>query len=361
LASSLTRFRGELLAALSAHGHEIIACAPDPDPATQRELALRGIEVRPIRLARNSISPIADLRYTRDLQRLIHDVEPQVVFAYTPKPVIYSGLACRNQPHVRHFALISGLGYGFGTDTLGQRLLTPIMASLYRAALARSHTVIFQNADDAQVFIERRLVTPEHALVVPGSGVNTEEFSAAPLPEAPTFLLMARLIPEKGVREYVAAARIVRAHVPAARFLLAGWLEQRLGAIAPAELEQWQREGVIEYLGVLDDVRPAITQARVYVLPSYYREGVPRSVLEAMSMGRPILTTDMPGCRDTVPAGENGVLVRPRDTQHLAEAMLRLASDHDLVRRMGAASRELAQQRFSAERVNTVMLAAMEL
>jgi glycosyltransferase involved in cell wall biosynthesis len=199
------------------------------------------------------------------------------------------------------------------------------------------------------------------AIVVAGSGVNTADFAQTPLPEAPVFLLMARLIPEKGIREYVAAARTVRRSTPDARFLLAGWVESRHGAISMAELESWREEGVVEYLGVLDDVRAAIARAAVYVLPSYYREGVPRSILEAMSMGRPIITTNLPGCRETVRSDENGILVEPRDAASLASAMLRLASNSAARASMGEASRRLAEGRFATEHVNAAMLQCMEL
>jgi glycosyltransferase involved in cell wall biosynthesis len=170
---------------------------------------------------------------------------------------------------------------------------------------------------------------------------------------------MARLIPEKGVREYIDAARRVRARVPQARFLLAGWIEARGGAISAAEVKQWSDERAVEYLGSLDDVRPALAQASVYVLPSYYREGVPRSVLEAMSMGRAIITTDSPGCRETVSHGHNGFLVAPRDPDALARRMEELALSADMAARMGSESRKSVEERFAVERVNADMLRIM--
>jgi len=173
--------------------------------------------------------------------------------------------------------------------------------------------------------------------------------------------LMARMIPEKGVREYVTAARVVRETFPAARFLLAGWIEPRGNAIPAAEIEAWRREGVIDFLGGLEDVRPALASAAVYVLPSYYREGVPRSILEAMAMGRPIITTDMPGCRETVVDGKNGFLVSPRSADALARAMLSLVENRERVVAMGAASRRMAEDRFGVESVNADMLSAMGL
>ncbi len=360
LASSLVRFRGDLIRLLKAAGCEVIACAPDPDAATLNALDKIGVICLPVGLARAGLNPFADLGYMLAVRRIIRESRPAVVLAYTPKPVIYSGIALRGASP-RYYALISGLGYGFGQETLQQRMLTPLMAQLFKFGLRRSAGVIFQNPDDRALFVERGIVAMEKTTLVFGSGVDVSHFAVQQLPSQPTFLLMARLIAEKGVREYAAAARQVKARVPQARFLLAGWIEPRAGAIQTSELEQWQRENILEYLGALDDVRPAIAQAGVYVLPSYYREGVPRSVLEAMAMGRAVVTTDSPGCRETVVDGANGVLVPPRNVEKLAQAMCALALDANAVARMGQASRRLAEERFAVEKVNAQMMTAMGL
>lgn len=361
LASSLLRFRGDLIAELRALGHEVLTCAPPADPATAAGLHRAGVGSITVRLQRTSLNPLNDLRYLCDLHNAIVSSKPEILLAYTPKPVIYSGIACRSLRVVRHFPLISGLGYGFGREGLLQRSLTPVVRRLYRHALSRSECVIFQNPDDRKLFISQRIVASDRTALVNGSGVDLERFAVQPLPSVPSFLLMARLIPEKGIREYVAAARALRRQLPGARFLLAGWLEPRRGAISAEELDAWRREGVVEYLGALDDVRAAIAAAGIYVLPSYYGEGIPRSVLEALAMGRAIVTTHMPGCRETVTDGENGYLVRPRDSQMLADAMLRLAANPRLVEQMGAASRRLAEEKFAVRRVNAQMLSAMGL
>ncbi|MGH8177790.1 MAG: glycosyltransferase family 4 protein [Steroidobacter sp.] len=358
-ASSLIRFRGDLVRALRAAGHTVVAAAPDPDEATVRALAEMDVRCIATPLARAGMNPFADISYLINLRRVIKAERPKVVLAYTPKPVIYSGLATRGIKGVRHCALISGLGYGFGRETLRQRVLTPLLSTLFAHGVARSSSVVFQNRDDRDLFLARRIVKPDQAALVNGSGVDTGRFAVAPLPCSPSFLLMARLIPEKGVREYIQAARLVRARIPDARFLLAGWIEERAGAITAAEVQQWSDEGVVEYLGSLDDVRPAIAQASVYVLPTYYREGVPRSVLEAMSMGRAIITTDAPGCRETVVDGVSGFLVAPREPEPLARRMEQLARDAATVARMGSESRRLVEERFAVERVNADMLRIM--
>jgi glycosyltransferase involved in cell wall biosynthesis len=360
LASSLVRFRGDLIRAILAAGHRVHAAAPAPDENTIQTLEAWGVEITDTPLSRASLNPVSDLQYLRRLKQVIHMHRPDAVLAYTPKPVIYSGFACQMED-VPHVGLISGLGYGFGTESLVQKSLAMIMTSLYRHALKKSTRVIFQNNDDLEHFVQAGILNRNRTFVVSGSGVDATRFALQDLPESPVFLLMARLIPEKGIREYVAAARSVKLRVPGAKFLLAGWLEDRHGAISAKEIATWQNEGTIEYLGVLDDVRPAIKQASVYVLPSYYREGVPRSVLEAMAMGRAIITTDAPGCRETVKDRQNGILVAPRDTEALARAMFLLATDHKRATSMGHASRRLIEDRFTVERVNGEMMKALEL
>lgn len=360
LASSLVRFRGDLIQTLLSRGHTVHTAAPAPDEKTVNELSRWGVGVTSTPLARAGMNPLADLAYLRCLSTLIREHRPDLVMAYTPKPVIYSGIACRRLG-VRHVGLISGLGYGFGSESAAQRLLGRLLTVLFRYGLRISHRVIFQNPDDLDLFVQGRIVDRSRTCLVSGSGVDSHRFSPVPLPKRPVFLLMARLIPEKGVREYVAAAREVRLKVPDAKFLLAGWTEPRRGSISARELAEWQQSGDVEYLGALEDVRPAIAQAGVYVLPSYYREGVPRSLLEAMSMGRAIITTDMPGCRETVRDGSNGVLVPARRGDVLADAMLRMAMAPNEVARMGARSRSIVEERFTVERVNSQMMAAMGL
>jgi glycosyltransferase involved in cell wall biosynthesis len=359
-APSLTLFRGDLIDSMRSLGHEVIATCPDPDAATVTALAVKGVKVVPIRLSRNGMNPLADIFFTMSLTRLVRQLAPDVLFTYTPKPVVFGGFAARLHGRaMRSYAMVSGLGYGFGCETWQQRVLRTILIQLYRRSLSSYQGVFFQNPDDLQLFADLGIVRSGQPILVRGSGVDVQRFRATPLPPDPVFLLVARLIPEKGIREYVAAARIVKQTVPAARFLLAGWVEDRSGAISRAELDQWVAEGCIEYLGVLKDVRPAFEQARVCVLPSYYGEGIPRSLLEAMSMGRPIITTDMPGCRETVVNGENGVLIPPRDSARLADAMITMALQSDRATAMGASSRRLAEAMFSVTEVNRMMLRHM--
>jgi glycosyltransferase involved in cell wall biosynthesis len=235
---------------------------------------------------------------------------------------------------------------------------------MYALALSRTKVVFFQNSDDAVLFHKLGLLgTQNKVCVVNGSGVDIHQYAFSPIPlgrtgPATTFLLIARLLGDKGVREYIEAARRIKAHCPETVFRLVGWIDENPDAIREQELNDWVSEGVVEYLGRLSDVRPAIADCTVYVLPSY-REGTPRTVLEAMAMGRPIITTDAPGCRETTVEGENGFLVPVKDVDKLAEVMLRFVHQPELASRMGARSRHIAEEKYDVNKVNAVMLHRM--
>lgn len=361
-AESLVNFRGPLIAAATACGHRVVACAPGGDARLHSRLAELGAEFRPIRLERTGLDPLADLRTLWELMRLMSEIRPDAVLAYTVKPVVYGSIAawlCR-VPEI--YSLITGLGYAFVNTGKDGRITRRIVRALYWISLRMNRKVFFQNQDDQSLFLSLGLLpTKERSVLVNGSGVDIDKFSPEPLADGHVFLLIARLLRDKGVREYVQAARIVKQTYPDAVFLLAGWLDaSNPASIAREELDHWVAEGVIEYLGVLDDVRPALARCSVYVLPSY-REGTPRTVLEAMAMGRPVITTDTPGCRETVQDGCNGFLVPVKDSGALAEAMVRMLKTPSLREVFGRRSRELAVQRYDAREVAKVMTAAMGL
>lgn len=320
------------------------------DADTALEIRALGAEPHEVPLERRGLNPVADLRYYRALRKLIRLLGPDVVIGYTAKPNIWGSLAARAE-RVLSVSMVTGLGYAFVGDTgIIGGAVRGVMRRLYRAATACNYRVVFQNPDDQSDFVAANCLTDTGKVVlVNGSGVDIDYFAPVPLPSPPVFLLIARLLWAKGIAEYVEAARSVRAQLPDARFQLVGFLESGLDGASEGDLRQWEREG-IEYLGELADVRPAIAGCSVYVLPSY-REGTPRTVLEAMSMGRPIITTDAPGCRETTIDGGNGLLVQVADAGSLAAAMVRLARDPDLRVRMGRRSREIAKERFGDENV----------
>ncbi|MEO7730421.1 MAG: glycosyltransferase family 4 protein [Kofleriaceae bacterium] len=362
-APSLIRFRGPLLAALRARGYEVIAMAADADPAVIAGLAALGVRFEPIELERAGIDPVADARTIRALARRLRALAPDLVLGYTIKPVIYGSIAARLAGVPRRAAMITGIGSALAAPrTVKQRLVAAIASALYRIGLAQCQAVVFQNTDDRDD-LARLGAIPGHArvAVVRGSGVDLAHYRPAPLPPGPpVFLFIGRLLRDKGIHEYVAAARLVRARHPEATFRIVGWLDPNPESLTQRELDQLVAGGAVEYLGATDDVRPHLAAAHALVLPSY-REGTPRSVLEAMSMNRAVITTDAPGCRDTVVDGDSGLLVPVRDVDRLAAAMIRLVESPALLARLAGAGHARAVELYDAHKVAASVLSALDL
>lgn len=357
---SILAFRGALIRAFLDAGLSVNVVAPGDLSADDKlELERLGVGVVQVPLRRTGTNPVADLIYLLSVYRILRRLRPGYVLPYTIKPVIYGTLAAWLARVPRRYALITGLGYTFAGGKPG--LVKRIVQRLYALALARTGKVFFQNPDDDMLFRQLGILHARvPSVVVNGSGVDVSDYTQAPLPSlSPVFLLIARLLGDKGIREYAAAAYAIKKRYPQVRFLLVGWIDENPDAIGHAELDRWIKDGVIEFLGKLSDVRPAIAEATVFVLPSCYREGTPRTVLEAMAMGRPIVTTDAPGCRETVIDGQNGYLVSVRSADALVEAMTRFIEVPELAARMGARSRQLAVEKYDVNKVNAVMLREM--
>ncbi len=361
---SLINFRGALLDALLESGFTVHVAAPNLDigSCTREQLESKRLHVHNIPLARTSINPFADLKTLVVLWLLMLRIRPSYMLAYTIKPVIYGMLAAKLAGIKHRFALITGLGYAFQGECRSQRSFVRFFVkSLYFLSLRYAHKVLFQNPDDKALFYSVGILkSPTQSCVVNGSGVDIDKYVVSPLPTSPHFLLIARLLGDKGVREYIEAARRVRVIYPEAVFSLVGWIDDNPDAIAEEELAGWINENVVNYLGKMSDVRPAIVASSVYVLPSY-REGTPRTVLEAMAMGRAIITTDAPGCRETVVDGDNGFLVPVKTVDELVRAMMLFIEEPGLADRMGARSRQIAEEKYDVHRVNAIMLQEMEI
>ncbi len=355
-APSLINFRGPLIAAMAERGHEVFAAAPDIDPDVAAKLVALGATPVPVVLGRTSLNPVATWRSGRQLRALVELIAPDVMIAYTIKPILLGAAAARAARVPFFAAMITGMGYAFLGGLNPKRLAIRLVAMLmYRRALAASQLVIFQNEDDRSDFRRMRLLATARAtLIVNGSGVDLGHFMPEPVPAQTGFLMIARYLRDKGIREYGAAAARLKAEYPEVRIRLAGWLDEAPDAIGQAELDSILAGG-IEDLGHLADVRAAIAQASVYVLPSY-REGTPRTVLEAMALGRAVITTDAPGCRNTVVDGENGLLVPVGDSDALYRAMRRFVEDPALAARMGEASLRLVREKFDVDKVNAAIL-----
>lgn len=341
----LSNFRLNLMRTLRDAGHTVVAVAPF-DPYAEK-IRAAGFAYAPVPISGGGTNPLVELLSVFRLWRLLRRHKIDLVLSYTPKGNVYSALAAivLRVPFVPN---ISGLGRAF----IKQSVVTRIVRLLYRLTLAHANRVFFQNDDDLRAFVDLGLVSPSHAARLPGSGVDLARFQVAEATQhpadSPVFLLVARLLWDKGVGEYVEAARRVRQVYPQAHFQLLGFLDvDNPSAISREQIDAWVGQGLIDYLGHTDDVRPWLAQADCVVLPSFYREGVPRTLLEAAASGRPVVTTDAPGCRDTLIDGETGFLCRPRDAADLADSLLRfLALTPPQRVRMGLCGRAFVEKHF---------------
>lgn len=364
LARSLVLFRGPLLESLVAGGWDVHAAANavHEDAETLAGLSALDVTAHTLPIERAGMNIAADLKTLVAMVRLLRRIKPQAILAYTIKPVVWGMIAGWIAGVPRRYALITGLGYAFTGEAKGKRgLIRAIARNLYRIALSRSHGIFFQNPDDAALFSELDLLPAGVPVtIVDGSGVDLRHYGPRPLPADPLrFLLIARLLGDKGIREYAAAAATIRKRHPDVQFHLVGGMDPNPDAIRPEELSAWQADGTIIYHGEQSDVRPFLADCHVYVLPSY-REGTPRTVLEAMATGRAIITTDAPGCRETVTPGVNGLLVPPRQTEPLVSAMQSFIDDPARVETMAKAALSLVRDRYAAEKVAARMLSAMD-
>lgn len=368
---SALNFRGKLLKEIHQQGYEIHIISPDLTsfPAEHEKLLDLGYYVHEIPMQRTGTNPVADLKTLGTMYALLNKIKPDYVLSYTIKPVIYGTLAAWLAKVPNRYALITGLGYAFqNVETQSKRsIFQKLVHGLYHQALLRSNKAFFQNPDDLKLFQDLKILNAETpTVVVNGSGVNITNFNVLPLPVMSdqkikiSFLLIARLLVDKGVREYVEAAKIIKHKYPHVEFNLVGWIDENPAAITQQELDEWIAKKTINYWGKLSDVRPAIAASSVYVLPSY-REGTPRTVLEAMAMGRAIITTDAPGCRETVIDGDNGFLVEVKSVESLVVAMEKLILQPELIIQMGSRSREIVIDKYDVHQVNAHMMQEMGL
>lgn len=356
---NVINFRSNLVLALIAHGYEVVAVCP-PDDYSPRIEAL-GCRFIPLPMDTRGTSLSRDLLLFARYVRIMRALRPAAFLGFTIKPNIYGSIAAQMAGAVT-INNISGLGAAFVRETW----LTRLVSAMYRLSLARAGKVFFQNAEDRALCVARGLVDDGKCGLLPGSGVDLARFTPpedAPREDSsPRFLLICRMIWDKGVGEYVEAARAVRRRYPKAIFRIVGIMVPDMpGAVDTASLDSWVAEGIVEFLGALDDVRPAIADVDCVVLPTYYREGTPRTLLEASAMARPIITTDEPGCRDVVEDGATGFLCRSRDAGDLARAMLNLG-DMSLADRkaMGLAGRAMIEARYDDKIVIRAYLDALK-
>lgn len=362
-ASSLINFRGPLLKRL-VRDYEVYAAAPFIDEDTRKKVEAIGAVCISNQFERTGLNPLKDIRAYKSFRKQIEVLSPDYVLAYTIKPVIF-GLRASSFKGTKRFALITGKGSGFdGTDIKGL-LVRMVIRALYRRTLSTVDGVIFQNDDDKRYFQQEHLLGNHvRSAVIKGTGVDLDYYKLLENQkknEVVKFLFVARLIKEKGISELFEAAKLLSKEYDNFEVQLLGWIDPNPGGIAQEEIENMHKSGWVNYLGTTDDIRPFMNAADVFVLPSYYNEGLPRTIQEAMAMSKPIITTDHPGCRETVEEGRNGFLVPKRDAMALAAAMKYFLEKPEEIEKMGRESHKMAVDKFDVHKINEQLLTFMEL
>lgn len=359
---TVLNFRFHLIHEFRTRNLDVTVYAPKDEFYEQLEDRLSAIGGHLIQshVRNTSLNPFADIRFLCDLIRLMRQIKPDYIFAYTIKPVIYASLAARILGIQNAFSMIAGVGHLFMSTTLKSKILRSVISILYKQALKKNKAVFFQNKDDQRLLLSLGIVRSSQCVLVNGSGVDLTLFSPQPFPKQLTFIFMGRLIRDKGIHDYLGAARVLKRKYPAILFKVAGGRHSNPTSLSESEYMAMLDSEDVSYLGDLSDVRPAIQESSVFVLPSL-GEGTPRAALESMAMGRPVITTDAPGCREVVIDGKNGFLIPPQNVTSLIEAMEKFIQSPELVDKMGHASRQLAEERFDVRQVNATILKAMAL
>ncbi len=362
-ANRVLAFRGSLIREAQARGHEVVAVTGPALEADMRTLSDAGVRCVPVPLDGGGMNPWRDLVYRRAVRRALCDERPDALLAYNPKPLAFATLAAREAGVPRVVGMVTGLGHGFIGTGLRERLARIAKCRLYRRAFDACDVILLQNHSDRRELERGGALRSSHAprvRMIAGSGVDLDRFAATPLPEGARFLMIARPLREKGLPEFFAAARMVAPRLPGASFRWLGPLhDANPSAMDAAALESLLRHGPVQHLPETDDVRPALADCSVFVLPSH-REGTSKVMLEAMAMGRPVITTDAPGCGE-VPGPDATRIVTVGDAGCLAHAMIELGSDAALRERLGRNAHEQARARFDRRVVDAVVLHALGL
>ena len=362
---TLVRFRLPLMRRLLAEGYRVTAMCPAGSEKDSARLADAGVRLWPLRHVRRSgLDPIADVRLFMELVRALRRLRPTHLFSYFIKPVVYGTLAARYVGIPRRLCLIEGSGYAFAAHdearpTLKRRLARGAVSALFRVSLPFADHLFVLNRDDERRFLEGRFIDASRLTRLDGIGVDLSEFSAAPPVLSPvTFTFAGRLIAEKGIGAFIEAARALKARYSGLRFLVLGGIDDNPTALSADEVQRWVDDGVVEWPGKVDDVRPWLAETSVFVLPSRYPEGLPRTIMEAMATGRPVITSaEVAGCRDSVTDGTSGFVVPLERPGSLVEAMAWFVEQPPLIETMGGAARREAEHRYDVDIANQVFLA----
>ena len=355
---TVVNFRGDLISDIRKRGYEVVVVVPENN--CREFFEENGVKVRLVKLNKNSTSVINSLRYCRDLKRIIREEKPDKVFSFTIKPVIFGSIAAKRAGVKEIYSLVCGLGLLFSSDSFDIKTLRFIAGNLYRYALRFNKKVIFQNRDDINEFVKRGYVKREQCELVNGSGVNLKRFARNKIPTKEiSFLMVSRVLREKGVLEYFKAARIVKEKYPKVKFVYVGAIDKNKNAINLETFKPYINDGIVEYVPETKEVEKYVAKCSVFVLPTYYREGIPKTLLEATAMGRPIITTNTPGCRETITKGVNGLFVKPHDENDLAKKMMWMIEHANKLQKMGDESHELCLEKFTIEIIDDKMMKVM--
>lgn len=357
---SLFWFRMDMMKSFMASGHEVVAIGSEPLQEWHHKFQEVGIKYRQIPVQRNGLNPLKDLQTLKSIEQIFKEEKPDKIFAYQAKSIVYGSIAAKKLGITEFYSLIAGLGSIFRGQGLKNNVIKKIMQTQYKLACNNSKIVFFQNNDDRNELVNYKIVSMEKTAILNGSGVNLDVFQPVSQPTKPTFLFIGRLIKDKGIMEYLEAAKELKTLYPEIRFLLVGPFDSNPSALQPEELTPYIETSIIEYFGEQKDVRPYLEQCSTFVLPSYH-EGTPKTVLEAMAMGRSIITTDAPGCRETVEDERNGYLVQVGNTSSLVDAMKRIIVNPDISVKMGEESLHFAKSKYDVNLVNQEIKKTMNL
>ncbi|BEI12342.1 glycosyltransferase family 4 protein [Edwardsiella ictaluri] len=351
-ASSVFNFRLRLIEQLINSGHSVCLLVPSQDKSKELDFTRLGVNAFFYDLNRTTINPFNSFVTILSLVKKIKEISPDVVFSFFPKPVIFGTLAASCAGIKRNYSMLEGLGYCFTRrkerPSVKKLLLKYFQVALYKISLPHSNCVMFLNEDDRDEIIYKNKIKVKHHHVLGGIGVDLNRYEFSSPPDGIVFTMISRLLIDKGVREYVQAASYVKNIYPNVRFDFIGGLDDNLGGVKKEDLAEWVKKGDVNFKGVSNNIPDVLKNTSVFVLPSY-REGVPRSTQEAMAIGRPIITTNVPGCKETVINGVNGFLIPPWDGQTLAEKMIYFIENKSEIERMGKESRIIAERKFDED------------
>lgn len=360
--NSLLNFRGDLIQHLLENGYEVYTLAPEYPEEFEKRIWERGAKTLTYRVNRKSLNPFGDLITTWDLFSVLKKNKIELIIPYTIKPVIYGSLAA-NWAGIPVVSMITGLGLTFSKSSFKAKILEQFSSPLYKFALRKNKTVVFQNQDDRQLFLDKKILKGiDRTLIVNGSGVNLDRYTYRVNKKEKSnvkFVFMARLLREKGIGYFIEAAVQLKEEFPDAEFHVLGSGSTAASKKFIERLSELTSQNIMQYHGFTSNVSEFLGSCDIFVLPTYYREGIPRSILEALSVGLPIITTKMPGCRETIVDGKNGILIEPKNQDSLTMAMRFFLKNPEKVEGMGIESRILAESKFDVNLINKNLLEAV--